>query len=149
MRSTVLVIFPFALIFIPVGTFLTLLFPDDPLTGICTFTATQNSPSKVLLMLIGRPGKVIRTSDVRALGPVSQNFRILLAMNSETRTNDPSRPTDVPPAPERFLSKTETCWVALSNFRSLPVASPVSIASWIWLQWVYHNCERSFQFEML
>ena len=84
-------------------------------------------------MLIGKPINVTMISDVLALGPLSQNFLILFAMNSETRTYDPSLLTATPPAPESPLSSTVTCCVMGLYDSNRPVASPESIACWTWL----------------
>ena len=90
-------------------------------------TATQKL-SNVVLMLVGLPSRPTKISAVDAFVPSSQNFWILLALNSVTKMNERSVLSAVATAPDRFLSNTVTWLVRGSYFNNLPVVSLRTVA---------------------
>jgi len=71
-------------------------------------------------MLSGLPGSHKNISEVNAFGPVSQNLRILFALYSLTRTNEPFLLTATPVAIARLRSNNVLTFVVGLYLNRLP-----------------------------
>lgn len=108
---------PNALILWPIGT-------GVPAGCLVMIAASQNVCNKpgFLLILSGFAWKFMISNEL-ALGPLSQYFKVLFPVNSDTRRNELSTLIATPTGPVRFLSNTVT-WLLLGLYDSnLPVES--------------------------